>query len=349
MAEEPRLSGTILEWAKRAPRSAVSWGDIELAQSREVLFRSWISDSRNLRRILNDTSQKLTGFITEDSFSSNDGRLLNADKNRIQRNSSRAISHARKQIESEIEDGVESAIRRAQLSQERHLQRLGLRRLDQKTRMAIREMSLKALDEEFPRGSGKSFRMRLEALEKRHIVQVNGISERTFTRGGASEIIPRDIDRGLTFRGPGNTTVRGGSMYRQSQRLMVAEETRLANMVEVKTVQAMGVMFAYWRLNPSHKWYGGKEICEHYAYKTNPDVVAEFHRLGISTSGISFNGLYKVMDWPQYPHPYCKCYPEALYLPSYRQSETYVQSSNEQASIILGELIALGLLTFNEI
>jgi hypothetical protein len=89
--------------------------------------------------------------------------------------------------------------------------------------------------------------------------------------------------------------------------MMIAEETRLSNEVERRTLLAAGVSFAYWRLNPVHRWYGGKEICEFYSswqYPTTQRMLAR------NPDVLDTAGLFPLTEYPMYPHPYCKCFPE---------------------------------------
>jgi hypothetical protein len=207
---------------------------------------------------------------------------------------------------------VGKAVKRAQRGQVRHLKDMGIRIPTVQVRRDIRNEVMNMLDEEFPPGSGQTFRTRLTALQQSRKAQLRSILRQSRQRGDISTVVQRDINNALTHSKAGaKTPVRGGSAFKQARRLLVAEETRIANRVEIMTLDAAGVQYSYWRLNPSHRWYGGTETCEHLAANTGPGVqealIAEEKKVG----RVDTNGLYLLQEYPDYPHPYCRCFPEA--------------------------------------
>lgn len=305
------LSGQILD-VEEAPLSVMGRGSLALAESREVLFRSWVRQSSRLRRPLRQSVAELMSTLDVAGFTKDQLRLLAAGRRRMERAARRTLSAAISDMESTIEEGVGQAIRRAQRSQLQHLEGLGLK-LSRAQISAIQDVAMLQLDAEFPPGSGQTFRTRMRALESR---QQDALTRSLSRQGdGAAKLIARDLRDGLTHQGPGRSPTRGGSAFKQGRRILVAEQTRLSNRVEVDTMRAAGVDFAYWRLNPAHRWYGGREICEHLASRTDPSIGAELERLGVPVDSVLLQGLHRLSDWPQYPHPFCKCYPEAFLPP----------------------------------
>jgi len=311
MAEEKKLFGQILDVAP-ASRGIILESDRELAKARELLFRSWVRESAELNRPIRNLAGELVSQI-ESSTSLDGTRILARERQKLERLTRRTIDRAVDRMTRDIERDVSRAVARAQRAQLAHIESLGLRRIDSRLRSVIHDAVMEELDREFPPGSGKSFRSRMRALGTKHKSQVRRFLSGNYSAGNAAERITRDVKAGLAFSGKGRTPVKGGSMIRQSRRIMVSEETRLANEVERRTLQASGVAFAYWRLNPAHKWYGGREICEHFASRIVPETQQELDRLGIRVSASELEGLHLVADWPQYPHPYCKCYPEGWF------------------------------------
>jgi hypothetical protein len=295
---------------------------------------------------LREASKSITDELSESVFTRDGTRVLSSERQRIQRLSRRVILSAGQRLEADIEASVSRAIHRAQLAQEDHLRRLGVKGLSASTRRGIREAILRQLEDEFPQGSGLDFRTRIRATTLRHANQIDDFIGRSYISGGARDRIVRDVDRGLTYSRFGRTPVRGGSMFRQARRSQVAEETRLANQAEIVTMGVSGVSFAYWRLSPAHPWYGGQEICEQYASRIVPEVLTVLENAGIQVSMAELEGLHLIRNWPQYPHPYCKCYPEAWVPPQIstapNRSELFFNTAN---AFIVGAIATGVLLT----
>jgi len=195
-----------------------------------------------------------------------------------------------------------------------------LKSLSPKDKQAIKDAVTIASHREFPPGSGMTYEKRVARIEAQHREQIKKLLSRKYSGGNAQEKILQEIRNGLT--GKGTVPTQGGSLMNKLRRLAVAEESRMANIAEIRIMELTGMEFAAWRLNPSHKWYGGQEICEHLAYVTNPDVVSRLSSLGVDPGMELLEGIHLVSQWPQHPHPYCKCYPEAWYPESLRASSS---------------------------
>lgn len=326
MADRP-LFGQILPNATPANIRVIDAGDALLAEERGRLFQGWVGESRELRSYLRSAEQELaqrvrrartapTGLLrSEGGFVRDGSRLTAAGRRSMNAAVTREMRRAFEEMDGLIEDRIRRAVRRSQRVQLRHLERLGLSPPSRAMQQRIEAMTLDFLDREFPAGSGMTYRRRLQRIHDLRRQQVLGVVNRTYAPGKGPDAMTRDLGRSLTFNQPG-TPIQGGSAFKQMRRLMVAEETRLANATELATLRASGVSLAYWRLSPAHKWYGGKEICEVLASQEDPAVRSLFITLGISQRGIDFDGLYLMSNFPSYPHPFCKCSPEAYVLPN---------------------------------
>lgn len=93
-------------------------------------------------------------------------------------------------------------------------------------------------------------------------------------------------------------------------RLNRTEQSRAIHKATVDALRSTGVGLAYWRLSPSHRDYGGAEVCEVLATSTGPGVNEELSRLQIS---ISATGLYTLDNFPVVPHANCMCSIEPVF------------------------------------
>lgn len=115
------------------------------------------------------------------------------------------------------------------------------------------------------------------------------------------------LRRGLHDPKRGQTRVDGGSVGKALSRINRTEQTRISHKIAREIALAAGVSFMYWRLSPSHRWYGGNEICEKLAAQTGFGVIAALHRAGVVPSSVELEGLYLAQDPPYVPHPNCMC------------------------------------------
>ncbi len=238
-------------------------------------------------------------------------RLLASSLRRVDRAINRSVVKAFNVIEADIRSGASQAVLRSSRVQVRQLKKLGIDPPSPSEMKKIRSKVLAELDKPFPPDQGLDFRNRLARIERTQVARMKEIARSPVKIAGPN------AKEGLTKIARGTTRTVGGSAYKQARRIMIAEETRLANQVEVETLSAAGVDLAYWRLNPGHKWYGGQEVCEHLASRVNPSVARLLARRGVNAA---LGGLNRVSRWPAYPHPFCKCYPEPFLLgPSRRR------------------------------
>lgn len=320
------LFGQIVEDAEPASRDILQAGDSQLARDRATLHKALTADSTVARKELLSAEAALQQRVARalraptglrrarGGFTRDNTRLTVAGRQAMERAIRRGMQESFRNIDSLVESRVLKSVERSIRIQERRLQSMGFSKLTRDQRRVIDSTVRELLDEEFPPGSGLSYRARLARIQQQRTQQLYDIVRRTYPDGYAAERISQDLNRAMTHYRPG-TPIRGGTAYKQVRRLLVAEETRMANAVELTTLRARDVRMAYWRLSPQHPWYGGQEVCEFLASQINGDVVRAFDEAGISTAGIALEGLYLIEDYPQYPHPFCQCFPEAFVPP----------------------------------
>ena len=292
--------------------SLITRGDTTLNRDRSRLFRFWASSSEAVKEAFDEIYLDLESQLSAQMFNTSNTMLLPAQRAMVRERLRRELSTAIAVTEEAIEHSVSTAIARSQSAHVAYLQRMGAAIPSNQTLSRIRTGILRNLDNEYPPGSGISFRNRMDRMFIHHSRQLSTVVGNVHLRGNARERILRDARSALIYPGPGNTPVIGGSLYRQSRRLLVAEETRAANQVEIATARSAGVSYAYWRLSPEHKWYGGNEICEVLANNMNYDL----RDIKIGNRRIPagrLRGLYRMDSWPAYPHPFCKCHPEPAF------------------------------------
>lgn len=282
-------------------------GDHSLADVRAKLFRSWARESTELRRPLMEIADEVALRLESVSLTANETRLTGTAAKRIDAVVRDSIEEVFTKIESDIEVGAGRAIKRAQQAQVDKLQKMGVKVPSAKVRREIRNKVLSRLDEEFPKGSGMSYRDRLLRIRMQNQRQVSSLVRRSHGEGRAVAKIQSEVTDAFTYTKYGRSPVPGGSALKNARRLMVSEETRLANEVEVLTLQRAGVEFAYWRLNPAHVWVGN-EVCEFLSTHVSGETLEKLDELKVH--GADTEGLYVLEFFPEYPHPHCKCFPE---------------------------------------
>jgi len=337
------LFGQIIEDATPASIQLMLAGDRTLAGDRDLLFRALGTDSRAIRHELLEIEEELVERVgrmhlaptglprARDGFTRDLTRLTVGGRRNLEAAIRREARRGFERMEEIVQERTMRTARRSLGIHARRMEAMGFPAMTREQRQAILQGAQGLLDAEFPRGSGLSYRDRLRRIQAAREQQMLEIARRTYPEGTGPDAIRRDLERSLSYARPG-TPIRGGSSYKQSRRLLVAEETRIANAVELATVRSYGIQFAYWRLSPNHPWYGGKEVCEVHASRVSPDTVQALERVGIDTAGVALEGLYLVRNYPQYPHPFCKCYPEPFVLPEQQAGLDRRQRELDQAA-----------------
>lgn len=280
-------------------------GDAALAGPRGKLFRQWVKESSAVRQPLKKASREILASLDNVTFTR--GRIDIRSRDEFLRVGFRAIDDAVDVLEDQLDVGVGRAIRRAQRAQVEQLKKLGVKPPSASERRALRRQVLSMVDDEFPAGSGKSVKDRLRVLRASRKAQLRKAINQRAPHDKLVQKVRRGVGGMLADRPPG--PVSGGSAARHARLFIVAEETRLANQIEVLTLQSAGVDFVYWRLNPAHK-FNGREVCEWFASRTMGSTLAALDRQKVPPSSVDVGGLYIVSEYPSYPHPNCKCFPE---------------------------------------
>lgn len=329
------LYGELIDDAEPAPEEALEWGDHDLAADRELLIRAMLRDSRDLRAVILRREQELLDRIErmpipeEPSEDESDAAGIRARRKRARGftvDGTRLAYDGRRtmlemiprrlgalftELNQTIEEGLRVTLQRSRRQTLQRLRDMGLDLGDDPVGQAklLEQRVFGLLDKEFPPGSGMTYRRRMERLQEMHIRQLQGVVSASYAQGQAPAMIARQIDRAMGYYRPG-TRIKGGSLYKQSRRMLIAEESRLATAMELEILRLGGVQFVYWRLSSFHPWYGGKEICEVFASRVSEETSARLRSVGQDPNEVELAGLYPIDRYPEYPHPFCKCFPE---------------------------------------
>jgi hypothetical protein len=283
--------------------------DSLLIKAKDLLFRSWIRESGSLRSQFRALNTSIQGKLMPGAFTGEGDRMYKAQADRLERAIRRDMRSAFDAADREIQLAVERAASRAAVYQKKFLDASGVPILDNKELQLLQKEAVKILGEEFPKGSGLTYHDRLKVIRMRHEREMVASIRKSYRNGNAQESIRREMSLRLTNNKVGvRTRVSGGSVSKQVSRMMIAEEARISQETEKLILEAHDIELAYWRLSPDHKWEGS-EICEVLASTVGQGVEAALRRsTSTSTSTVILEGLYLVSEWPDYPHPYCKCH-----------------------------------------
>lgn len=304
------------------PRNPSSWetaspdiqnqGDKELGEARLTLMAAWLSNSRYLRKFLSEFYFELYPILNEERRYLKDGTgLLTSSRKSLTAKVQRDLAPVLRQMDFEFRRRLRRMISRAATYQTNYLRSKGFPVPGIEAVNRLVENTVLSLDRDFPLGSGVTYMNRLERINAEHQTSLTTILNRTYGEDAKKKIIG-DTRTTLTFMRPGRTPIAGGSASKKAVGLFTAEQARLTNEVEVGILREAGLRVAYWRLSPTHPWYGGREICEVLASMTDPDLEYQLSLLPGRRSRIPTEGLHQLSDWPIYPHPYCRCYPEPV-------------------------------------
>lgn len=289
-------------------------GDKELGAARVAMIGAWLANSRYLRKFLAEYYFKLSPYLQQEERYTKDGTsLLASSRKLLTTKVQRELGQVLGYMDAEFRSRVRRMVIRAATSQIRYLRAKGVVTPEKATIERLIENTVLGLERDFPAGTGVTYMNRLERINAEHQRHLTNILNRTY-RQDAKEKIVADSRSSLMYTRPGRTPVVGGSASKKAMGLFTAEQARLVNEVEVGILKESGIHLAYWRLSPTHPWYGGKEICEVLASVQDPDISRQLHLLPGGGAGVTLEGLHQVSDWPSYPHPYCRCFPEPVIL-----------------------------------
>jgi hypothetical protein len=275
----------------------------------DVLFRSWVRESRYVRTPFQKMNRKIQGRLGKSGFNASGEWMLKRNADRLSAAIRKDMGKVFNEVDLEIQSAVERAAARAVKYQKRFLKAANVPFLKSAEINAIHNEASKILNEDFPKGSGLSYRDRLKMIRMRHERELLGSLRASYKSGDALARIAKEAKLRLTSNTPGvKVRVSGGSVAKQVSRVMVAEEARISHEIERRILIAHNVEYGYWRLSPEHKWEGGSEICEVLAAGTGEGLATSVKRE--EHGPLILEGLYRLDAWPEYPHPYCKCHME---------------------------------------
>jgi hypothetical protein len=302
-----------LEAEEAADPSVQDRGDEDLGKARVAMIALWLSTSRYLRRYLSQFFFELLPFLQDDHrYLQDDTGLLSGSRKMLTGKVQRELGPILDTMDVQFRARIRRMVERAARAQFRHLALRGVKGPTDEVLTRVIDDAVLGLDREFPPGSGVTYMDRIRRINVEHQRTLTTILNRTYSEEAREKVI-YDIRTSLTYTRPGRTPVPGGSASKKAMGLFTAEQARLVNEVEMAVIRESGVRLAYWRLSPTHPWYGGSEICEVLASVQDPEVSRYLSKTP-GGSGVGLEGLHFVSEWPHYPHPYCRCFPEPVIL-----------------------------------
>ncbi len=287
-------------------------GDFRLGDDRLAMLRRWEVDGKTLFKDIKSFERSLLAEIDSAPMIQDGSRIKWGSASRLRSVSSQGFRSLRSQTEASLRSAMRASIDRAVKSYVRHFKTIGVEIPTAQQLESLKRSAMKKLwSEEFPPDSGLTTKGRIAKATSRHRAFLEQNLKRT-RRGDPKILLASDAKRAVSL--VGKAGVRGGSFMNTARRLVVAEEMRAANEIAVLLMQDVGAELAYWRLSPAHPWYGGGEICEVHAADTQDGVGQTLRSLGVAPSSVDTEGLHHIDRWPHYPHPYCMCYPEPLFI-----------------------------------
>ena len=305
MAAKVIKGGTWIESATAAPIGTLKKAPRELSNNSLRMTRDWKTQAKGISNSLKPISRDVVSAM-DTAYDTAKLEINPLKRKRIIQAAKSKITRGVSQVEKQIEQHVAKVVRDTVVAKEKELKKMGLS-VSEAAKKSILTKNLLHKGEEFPPGSGKTFKNRIMNAKMKAGDKVSKI-----TSGQIRKIDGRTalLNRQLTEIQPG-TTVRGGSTAKQLMFLDHNEQARKAKDVEKAMLQEAGVTFGYWRLCATHKWYGGKEICEVLASQTSPEVAQAMRDRGVDPKTADIAGLYLIDNMPEHPHPNCQCFIEA--------------------------------------
>lgn len=287
--------------------SKVGYGSAILALERSRMEKSWVKAGQDIRRgfkaVEDAVRQKIQSFDLRDVT-----RLTKKQIAEVMRIASTEMGDATIQAMSNLRDSLNVSLRRGARAANSVLHQKGLKLLSRDELAKIMEDSVIETAKPWPPNNPSTYDRRMVNASRIHLQQLRTSLSKIHPKGKVAARVLKDAHRGLRKLGP--TSIRGGSLANKHQMILASEETRITNEVTLRIFQYRGVEYAYWRLSSAHPWYGGGEVCEWLASIPYGGSQSELRAAGLG--GVSQSGLYAMNNWPSYPHPFCKCYPEPV-------------------------------------
>jgi hypothetical protein len=287
----------------------LGYGSAILALERGRMERSWTKAGQDLRRGLKFVDEaihkKLRTFHLRGAT-----RLTRKQIAEVMRVAEVEMRRAAMMAMGGLRDSLDVSLRRGARAANALLESKGVNPLSRDELVIVMEESAKETARPWPPHSPSTYDKRIVKASKRHLEQLKVTLGKRYRKNRVESGIMRNVYRGLRKVGP--TSLKGGSYANRLQMILVAEEARITNEVTLRMYSRRNIEFAYWRLSPSHPWYGGGEVCEWLAAIHYGGSMDALRAAGLST--IDLAGLHSMGNWPGYPHPFCKCYPEPIIL-----------------------------------
>ncbi len=288
-----------------------SYGNSDLVLERKRMMNEWERGSRQIRSGLSNVEEAVligaAGYNLDKAT-----RLTQVQINVLYADAKVEMVKAISDAQDIIEKRIEVAVRRGVRSYNKIFREAGLSKLNDSEIQKLRLQILSDMRKEFPPRSGFTTVSRISRATNLHLKQLKDTLGRSYKQGMLLKELKKRMYRGL--RKTGQSGIVGGSLGNKLKQIMAAEEARATNLVAVGAMKARNIEFAYWRLSPNHPWYGGGEICELHSIAPYSGPIEELKSAGLQGAGLE--GLYLLANYPNYPHPWCLCYPEPLIGPA---------------------------------
>jgi predicted DNA-binding protein (UPF0251 family) len=293
----------LLETQYKKPK----YGSDILALERQRMIGSWIKAGQNIRRGL----QPVEASVREGLEALDLRDVTHLTRRQVSEILKVARPQMREATQSamlELEENLGVSLRRGIRAMNATFRKMGVKPLTKKEAAEVMEASFIQTAKPWPPHSPKTYNQRIENSARVHFQQLKTSLGKQYPKGKVVPGIMRNVYRGL--RKLKASGIKGGSYANRLQMILAAEETRITNEVNLRMIQFRGIEFAYWRLSPAHPWYGGGEICEWYASVPYGGSMGDLQKAGLASMDQA--GLHSLDNWPSYPHPWCKCYPEPV-------------------------------------
>lgn len=283
------------------------YGDPGLVRYNQMMFNDWVRGSRDLRREMIH-SQTLLMDGVDSMVVESQTRLTKSQYSAMSSSTREQVRHLVSNSNEVIRQRIDASMRRSIRAYNDYFKSHGISPLSSEEQDKILSSMRRNSQKDFPPGSGLNYDKRIKRVGRFTNQQINKTLKSTYEQGNVSEGINSRLRS--TLQQTGRTRAPGGSMINKMNKIMVAEESRAAREVAIEALKFKDIAFAYWRLHPSHPWYGGGEVCEVRASSTQGEVITALREAGINPGAVDLEGLFLVASWPEHPHPWCKCYPE---------------------------------------
>lgn len=279
--------------------------------SRAATLRALPKQAASVRRLYRELSTEIIKDVKAVRRTAS-GRLPKPTEVRLRKKIERRLKGVSSSIQGMFKSNILQAAEREVRAQSRALKSLGLPPLTLEAQSRLAEkVAARVFREPFP-GTSQTTTDRVSALQARAAKLGDSVlraDEEMFPRRA------RQLGVGLHDTRPGSPReVPGGSVGKSLERINRTEQQRAAHESAVALGMEVGLQYAYWRLSPMHKWYGGNEICEKLAAQQGPGVEQALLSDGDDPGRHDTRGLYLLVKFPEVPHPNCMCQVE-LWLP----------------------------------